>query len=381
MTPVLAESDEFDLFLMTTREFLDRDMPLSRVRELHASDQSFDRRWWEQAAELGWTSLLVPETMGGGSITGDGLDDLTKVMAQLGRTVAPGPLVPVSVVAAALSDASDGAAHQDMIDGLLDGSRIAAWAVDEPGRPFGSAPVSTAVQTPGGYRIDGIKTQVEAGTDCDALLVSVHLADGPAQFLVPAGAEGVSITRTPSIDLVRHYATVRFGGVELERDSLVGGTSDAADALERQARLAQLLQCAETVGILDAVFEMTTAWAQDRTSFGRPLASYQALKHRFADMKMQLECCRAAVACASRAFSDSPDTAGLAVSAAKAYIGEYSSAIAQDCVQLHGGIGVTWEHDLHVYLRRIEVNRVLYGTTEEHQEKVYWLAEQGASVR
>ena len=109
----------------------------------------------------------------------------------------------------------------------------------------------------------------------------------------------------------------------------------------------------------------------DRYSFGRPLASYQALKHRFADMKMHLESCRAATAAAVREVGERSPSASLAVSVAKAYIGEYAGTIVQDCVQLHGGIGVTWEHDLHVYLRRVALNRSLYGTPEQHQALVF----------
>ncbi|WP_197507626.1 acyl-CoA dehydrogenase family protein [Mycobacterium sp. ACS4331] len=381
VTPTIDESRELALFLTTTREFLDREMAMSRVRDLHAADRPYERQWWTRAAQLGWTSLLVPESLGGGSVSDSGVSDLAAVMAHVGRAVAPGPLIPVSVVAAALSNASNAPWHQHTVNGLLDGSCVAAWAVDEPGLPFGSAPATTAIQTARGYRIDGVKTQVESGLLCDVLLVSVSLPEGQAQLLVPADAEGVTVTRTPSVDLVRDYATVRFDGVQVEPTSIVGRVPETPAAHERQARLAQVLQCAETVGALDAMFDMTVAWAQTRYSFGRPLSSYQALKHRFADMKMQLESCRAAVAAACRAFAHDPDTAGLAVSAAKAYVGEYSIAIAQECVQLHGGIGVTWEHDLHVYLRRIEVNRVLYGTTEEHQEKVYVLAKQGAVIR
>jgi alkylation response protein AidB-like acyl-CoA dehydrogenase len=135
------------------------------------------------------------------------------------------------------------------------------------------------------------------------------------------------------------------------------------------------MQCAEMVGAIDRVFEFTVEWSFDRYSFGRPLASYQALKHRFADLKTQLEACRAIAARAARDVGARAETAALTVSAAKAYIGEHSVAIVQDCIQLHGGIGVTWEHDLHLFLRRVEVDRALFGTTEEHQDNVFALSD------
>jgi alkylation response protein AidB-like acyl-CoA dehydrogenase len=362
---------EVDLFVSTTRAFLDREAPIELVRQLHSQGRAYDRDWWRRATALGWTSLLVPEKLGGGSVSGNGVADLALVAEHLGRTVAPGPLIPVSVVLFGLVEASTSAQHIDTVAALVEGNAVAAWAVDEPGAVFGANPVTTAKATSSGYRIDGVKDRVEAGTSCDALLVTARTDDGPMQFLVPANATGVSVEQVPSIDLVRDYAFVRFDGVEVGSAAAVGTAAETPELVARQSLVAQLLQCAEMIGILDAVFSMTVDWAMERHSFGRPLASYQALKHRFADMKMQLEACRAVVAKAVSDVSDRTPEAQLTVSAAKAYVGEYSVQIVQDCVQLHGGIGVTWEHDLHVYLRRVEVDRTMYGTTEEHQERVY----------
>jgi alkylation response protein AidB-like acyl-CoA dehydrogenase len=154
----------------------------------------------------------------------------------------------------------------------------------------------------------------------------------------------------------------------------VGGS---AELIDRQSQIAQVLQCAEVVGILQTVFDFTTAWALDRHSFGRPLASYQALKHRFADMKMWLEACRATTSAAVAAVSSRSADAALSASIAKSYVGEMATEIIQGCVQMHGGIGVTWEHDLHVYLRRAALYRSMFGTPEEHNLRVYQLQEAG----
>ena len=149
-----------------------------------------------------------------------------------------------------------------------------------------------------------------------------------------------------------------------------------AALIERQSQIAQILQCAEVVGILDTVMDMTVQWAFDRHSFGRPLASYQALKHRFADMKIWLEACRATTRAAVAAVGARTPSADMSVSVAKSYVGEHAPNMLQHCVQLHGGIGVTWEHDLHLFLRRDTLYRSMFGTPEEHNLRVYALTKE-----
>jgi alkylation response protein AidB-like acyl-CoA dehydrogenase len=204
--------------------------------------------------------------------------------------------------------------------------------------------------------------------------------DGVRQFLVPTDASGVQVEPQQSIDLVKQYARVRFDGVAVESGAAVGGVAETAGLIDRQSQIAQVLQCAEVVGILQTVFDFTVAWALDRHTFGRPLASYQALKHRFADMKMWLEACRATTAAAVAAISAGSPDAGLSASIAKSYVGEMATEIVQGCVQMHGGIGVTWEHDLHVYLRRVALYRSMFGTPEEHNLRVYQWQEAGNSA-
>ena len=368
-----VDSPEKILFASTTQAFLQKEVPLSRVRDLHTAGTSFEPAWWQRAAELGWTALLVPEELGGGSVSGDGFADLAMVAEQLGKTVAPGPLYPVSVVLAALVDSADPQAHAETIESLVAGETVASWAVYEPGKGWAPHESSvTATATDSGYRIDGVKDRVEAGADSGLLLVVARTDEGVRQFLVPADAPGVHIEPQQSIDMVKSYARVQFDGVEVDRGAAVDGTPDQ---IERQGQIAQVLQCAEVVGILQTVFDFTVAWALDRHSFGRPLASYQALKHRFADMKMWLEACRATTGSAVAAISTRAPDASLLASIAKSYVGEMATEIIQACVQMHGGIGVTWEHDLHIYLRRAALYRSIFGTPEEHNLRVYALQE------
>jgi len=370
-----VDSSEKILFTSTTQAFLQKEAPLRRIRELHAAGVSFDPAWWRRAAELGWTALLVPEDLGGGSISGNGVEDLAMVAEQLGKTVAPGPLYPVSVVLAALVESADRQAHTAIIESLMSGETVASWAVSEPGRGWAPLdPSVTATRTDTGFRIDGTKDRVEAGAQSAVLLVVARCGPDASeirQFLVPTDAPGVRLESQQSVDLVKQYARVHFDGVVVEPSAVVGSAAETASLIDRQSQLAQVLQCAEVVGILQTVFDFTVQWALDRHTFGRPLASYQALKHGFADMKLWLEACRATTAAAVADVAARSPGAGLSASIAKSYVGEMAGRVVQACVQMHGGIGVTWEHDLHLYLRRVTLYRSMFGTPEEHNLRVY----------
>lgn len=368
-----AANPEQMLFASTAQAFLDKEVSLSTVREIHSRGGSFDARWWQRAAELGWASLLVPEELGGGSVSGDGVADLALLAEQAGRTVAPGPLHPVSVVLAGLVEAPEH--HESTIESLVSGEAVASWAVYEPGKPFSPSTAElTATATDGGYRLDGVKDRVESGDAADVLLVTATLDGAVRQFVVPADAAGVSVQTQRSVDMVKRYARIAFDGVQVDASAVVGSAGQTAEVIERQRQVALVLQCAETVGILDAVLAMTNQWLLDRHSFGRPLASYQALKHRFADMKLWFEAARATTAGAAEAVGARSPDAHKFVSVAKAYVGERAPVMLQDCVQLHGGIGVTWEHDLHLYLRRAALNRAMFGSPEDHHRVIFELS-------
>jgi alkylation response protein AidB-like acyl-CoA dehydrogenase len=371
-------SPERLLFASTAQAFLEKEAPLSRVRELHAAGTSFEPDWWRRAAELGWASLLVPEDLGGGSVSGDGVADLALVAEQIGKTVAPGPLHPVSTVLSGLVDAAGESGvrerHSATIDALVSGELVASWAVYEPRQRWAPLqPAVTATPTATGFRIDGVKDRVEAGVESGVFLVVAKCEGAPRQFLVPSDAAGVTVEAQQSIDLVKRYAKVTFDGVDVDESAVVGTADQTPALIERQSQIAQVLQCAEVVGILDTVMDFTVQWGFDRHSFGRPLASYQALKHQFAEMKIWLEACRATTRAAVADVSARKASADLSASIAKSYVGEYAAPMLQRCVQLHGGIGVTWEHDLHMYLRRTTLYRSMFGTPEEHNLRVYSL--------
>lgn len=368
----MTESDDARLFRTTTRRFLENEVPLDAIRAAGDNGGGFDRAWWQRGADLGWTSLLVDERLGGGSVSGAGLLDAAAVAEEMGRLVSPGPFIAQSAVLVGVGAASTADANVETLESLVAGDLVASWAVCEPTRPWSLTSVETRAEPDGhgGFTMTGVKDRVESGDQADLLLVLAATNEGLRQFLVAADAPGVEMIPQAGLDLVRRFATVHFNDVALPASAAVGTSQETAGLLERQLDVAVVLQCAEIVGALDRVFDFTVQWAFDRYSFGRPLASYQALKHRFADMRTWLEACRATTAAAANAVQQRQEDASELASVAKSYVGQRATDIIQDCVQLHGGIGVTWEHDLHLYLRRVTLDRVTFGSPAEHRQRL-----------
>jgi alkylation response protein AidB-like acyl-CoA dehydrogenase len=368
----LSADQEF--FRDNTRKFLLAESPVGVLREREGQEHAFDREWWRRGAELGWTSLLVAEDSGGGSISGKGLLDLVLIAEEFGHVVAPGPLLPLNVVAEVL--AQYGSTEQrNLLAEVLSGDAVVAWAIDEPAGVYDASSITLHAESRGAdFVLNGVKTLVESGDQADHLLVSARAQQGVTQFLIPVHTAGMAIRTERSLDLGRHYSVVEFDGAQVPRAALVGAAGEAGAAVDHQFLTAGAVQVAETCGLMTSVFDMTLEYLTDRYSFGRPLSSYQALKHQVADLKMGLETSLALATAAAQAVQEASGDAPSVVSAAKSYIGDMSTDLIQNCVQLHGGIGMTWEHDLHLFLRRATVNRFTYGTPQVHRERLAVLA-------
>jgi len=355
-------------FQETTKKFLAAHAPVDALRRLRNDPRGFVRDHWRQGAELGWTSLLVADDHGGGSISGEGVIDLTLIAYEMGHAAAPGPFVTTNVVAAALSDAD---AHLDVLAELIAGTSIASWCSSEPLPATGFGDVRLEVRVDGpDVVLQGVKRPVESANEADHLLVVGRTGDGLSQVLVPSDAPGITIDPLHTVDLTRRFSVVTFDDVRVPASAVVGELGGADAQVERQVQLALVMLTAESVGATQRAFDMTVEWAFDRYSFGRPLASYQELKHRFADMKSWLEASHAVSDAAAAAVQARTPAAAELVSAAKAYIGQYGVELLHDCVQMHGGIGVTFEHDLHLFLRRGVLNQSLLGTPSEHRRRI-----------
>lgn len=375
---LLSLTSDQEFFRDTTARFLREQAPPAEVRRLRDDPVGFGAGYWQRGAELGWTSLLIPEELGGGSISGDGVADLTLVAHEFGRHGAPGPLTPTNIVASALSGCP-GTDRGDLLAGLLTGSSIASWCYGEPRPNDRLGDLALEVRPEGDEVVlHGTKRPVESADQTTHLLVTGRTGGGLTQVLVPSDTPGVTIRPLRSVEVARRFSEVTFRDVRVPRDAAVGEIGRADAQVARQLQLALVVANAESVGAMQAALDMTVEWAFDRYSFGRPLASYQELKHRFADMTTWLEASHAVSDAAARAVASRSPEADELVSVAKAFIGDYGSELIQDCVQMHGGIGVTFDHDLHLYLRRHTMNRALYGTPVDHRQRIADIVEQGA---
>ena len=372
-------SEDQQLFRETCRRALEARTPLSRVRELIDDPVGYDPAVWAQGGELGWYAMLVPEQYGGGSMSGEGLVDATIVAEELGRMIHPGPFHATNVVASALAEAGTPDQREQYLPSIASGGLIGTWAFAEPDRDWTAASVALTAKPSGkGFVLDGIKAYVHDAQAAGLLLVTAVAAQGLTQFVVAKDTPGVTVEPLESLDVARRLANVRFDGVEVGADAVVGAPGDAAAAVERQLQVALVLQCAETNGATDVGFAMTVQYSKDRVAFGRPIGSYQALKHRMADHRMWLEGSFATTAYAAKAVQHRRDDAAVAARVAKAHVGRWSSVILHDCIQLHGGIGMTWEYDLHLYFRRAISNEVLYGAPDEQYRTLVDLKEGAA---
>jgi alkylation response protein AidB-like acyl-CoA dehydrogenase len=353
---LVTEDQEF--FREASGKFLEQECPLPQVRALYGDPAGFTAAYWKQGCELGWTSLLVNEEHGGGTVSGSAVADFMALVDLFGTHVAPGPLLATNLVAAALSRWGSAQQQADVLPGILVGDTVAAWA---------DAGDVTVTRDGDDLLLTGVKTPVEAGAQADVLLVTATLDGASVQALVDPSANGVTVTALQSIDMTRRFARIEFDGARVPASALVGG-DDAGAAVEWLGLLAATAQSVEATAAAQVAFDLTMEWMFDRYSFGRPLASYQELKHRCADMKLWLECSHGLGTAAARALQAGDADAAEWVSGAKAYTGEFLAELVQDCIQMHGGIGLTWEHDLHLYQRRIAADRNTYGTPADHRQ-------------
>jgi alkylation response protein AidB-like acyl-CoA dehydrogenase len=282
----LQLTDDQKLFQETTARFIQNRSPITVVRQLHDDPSGFSRDWLRQAADLGWFAMLVPEEQGGGSVSGAGLVDATIVADQLGRYAQPGPFVPMNVVASALARHGSPEQHGDHLTAIVAGERVATWAPLDANGEWDRGSGLTATPAGTGHRLSGVRGYVQDGQTAELILASASIDGGIAQFLVPTAAEGVTVTPLVSFDLSRRFAEISFDDAPAE---LLGpvDTSGVSDALDHQLQIALALLNAETAGALDAMFGMTVAYAKDRTAFGRPIGSFQALKHILADVALR----------------------------------------------------------------------------------------------
>ena len=368
-------SDEQAMLRDVSRSALKSHASPEQVRAMAGDGLADGGELWRTGAELGWTGLALPEEFGG---SGQGVVELGIVAEELGRAVAPGAFLTSAVVGLAVVRSGDTELKAQVLPGLADGSASATWALAEPGGGWTQQSLAAEAFRDGdAFVLSGRKTAVQDADSAHWLLVTALLDGESASFLVERNAPGVTVRRQRVIDETRAFHQVTLDQVRVPAARLLGGTAEArwlADA-------AAVLTAADALGGADRLLEMTVEYVKVRKQFDRPIGGFQAVKHKCTDMLMRVHAARAAVQFAAMALDAADPHAAQAAAVAKSFASTAMSEVAGEALQTHGGIGFTWEHDLHLYLRRIKTDEVLYGDTAAHQERLVelLLAERGGS--
>ncbi|MET9086848.1 acyl-CoA dehydrogenase family protein [Streptomyces sp. NPDC004237] len=362
----LTFSDEQNELRTVVRSFLARHSDQAAVRRLAADPRGHDPAVWRRlAGELGVQGLAVPEEYGG---SGFGYVELGVVFEEAGRALLCAPLyATVALAAEALLRCPDEWARRDLLPGIVTGDTVATLALTEDtGRWDAPGIRLTAQETATGWRLTGTKTYVPDGHTADLLLVAARTPGGISLFAVDAGAPGLTRTPLATLDETRKQARVEFAGTPAR---LLGTEGTAWPVLERTLATASVLLAAEQVGGAAAALDSAVAYAKIREQYGRPIGTFQGIKHKCADMLVEVESARSACYAGLWAL-DAGDETGTAVSAALAqtFCSEAFTRVAGDAIQIHGGIGFTWEHPAHLYFKRAKSSETLLGPPSYHRE-------------
>jgi alkylation response protein AidB-like acyl-CoA dehydrogenase len=339
-----------------TQKVLARHGNSEQIRAAAASDAGHDPALWTQIADLGWLAITVPESLDG---IGQGLTELAILNEEFGFALQPSPFGPSGLVSWVLGRYGADELQARLLPQLATGGAIASWGLDHPG--------GNGVLTLSDNRITGARRFIPDAQAADHLLVDVDSQGSQVLVVVDTHAPGVRVTPQRTMDLTRRYCTVHFENTPVAAEAVCADPQAAADLL----RGAVALQCAESVGVARRLLEMTVDYAGTRRQFDRQIGSFQAVKHRIADMYIALEGAVAATEECTWAVEHRRSDADVAVHVAKSWTGRAASQIASEALQLHGGIGFTWEHDLHLFLRRAKVNELTIGAPSWHDERLF----------
>jgi alkylation response protein AidB-like acyl-CoA dehydrogenase len=361
-------TEEQELLRQEVRKLLDARAPMEAVRKIAETPEGFSRELWKEMGQLGWLGLTIPEAHGGAGL---GWVDLVVLLEETGRTLFPSPLVATTLAAAAIRDAGSAAQQARWLPRLADGSAIGTVALAERGDRFEAPAIQLAGRREGdGWALDGEKVGVLDGAAADLLVVSFRTGAGPddvALAVVERGAAGLALESTPSIDLTRRVARARFAGVRVAGDAvLAGGAAALARLLDRAAAAVT----AETIGAAEGALRLTVDYARERVQFGAPIGRFQGVKHPLAEMYVDVESFKSLLYYAAWCLDEGHPDAPRFVSMAKAYAGEAFARIGIDGVQLHGGVGYTWEYDIQMYLKRSKWARAAFGDPDHHYDRV-----------
>jgi len=373
-------NEEQELLRDTARKFLDAECDTKFVRRMMETEAAVTPAFWAQLAANGWLGICYPEENGGAGL---GLVELVVLMEEVGRAVMPGPY-PATVLlgGAAVAEAGSPAQRAAWLPRIAAGEAKLTLAVTEPNARWDAAGITLGAREAagGGFALNGSKLFVPDAHVADALVVAARtrdgstMEDGVSLFLVPRETPGLSITLLPSVDETRKLCEVRLANVAVPAGALLGELHQGWAPLSRVVDRAAVALSAEMCGAAQRVLDMTVDYAKMRVAFGKPIGTYQGVKHKCADMLVEIENAKSLTYYAAWAVDEGEPDAAMAVSMAKAAASDAGRKVCASGIQLHGGIGMTWEHDLHLYLKRAKADEVAFGDATWHRERIARLA-------
>jgi alkylation response protein AidB-like acyl-CoA dehydrogenase len=360
-----AFSEEQEELRRSVRRFLEDKSPESEVRRLMETTEGYDPAVWDQMGQqLGLQGLAIPEEYGG---SGFGYVELVVVLEEMGRALLCAPyFATVALASNALLASGDDAAKKEFLPGIAAGSTIATLAFTEDSGRWDEAGITmTATKAGDGYTLDGHKSFVLDGHTANLVLVAARTGSGVSLFAVEGTARGLTRTPLSTMDQTRKQARLEFSSTPAR---LVGSEGSGWTTLSKTLDLAAVALAAEQVGGAQKVLEMSVEYAKVRVQFGRPIGSFQAIKHKCADMLLEVESAKSAAYYAGWAASEDSDELPVVASLAKAYCSDAYFHAAAENIQIHGGIGFTWEHPAHLYFKRAKSSELLFGDPTYHRE-------------
>jgi len=360
-----AFSEEQEELRRTVRAFLEQKSPSAEVRRLMETEEGYDPAVWEQmGSQLGLQGLAIPEEYGG---SGYSYVELIVVLEEMGRALLAAPYFStVALAANAILHSGDDAAKKELLPGIASGETIATLAMTEDnGRWDAEGITATATKSGDGYTIDGHKMFVLDGHTANLIIVAAKTGDNVSLSTVAGDADGLTRTPLSTMDQTRKQARLEFSGTAAK---LLGTEGEGWPVLSRVLDLAAVALAAEQVGGAQMCLDMSVDYAKVRVQFGRPIGSFQAIKHKCADMLLEVESAKSAAYYAGWAAAELNDELPTVASLAKAYCSDAYFHAAAENIQIHGGIGFTWEHDAHLYFKRAKSSQLLLGDPTYHRE-------------
>jgi alkylation response protein AidB-like acyl-CoA dehydrogenase len=366
-------SEEQEMLRQSARQFLAGECAMPYVRRMMDDDTGFSEEQWKKMADLGWLGLVLPEQYGGSGLN---MVDLIVVLEEMGRVAMPGPFF-ATVILGGLAIALGGSAAQkkkylpDIASGKL---KVTLAQVEESGRWDAEGIQLSAQKDGAGYTLSGTKLFVHDAHNADLLIVPARTggkgAKGIALFLVDAKQQGVQTTLLKTMDQTRKLCEVSFDNVTVGKDAVLGSVRAGWALLDRLVDRAKVALCGEMCGGAQKVLEMSVEYAKVREQFGKPIGSFQAIQHKCANMMVQVESAKSATYYAAWAVANDVPEAHLAACMAKAYCSDAYRFVSAEGIQIHGGIGFTWEHDMHIYFKRAKGSEVTFGDATWNRELV-----------